>query len=181
MLHLLAVCTGNICRSPAAQLLLADELDGSVEVTSAGTHAVVGSPVAEPVARRLDGLGLDHSAFTARALTPGLVEAADLVVTMTSAQRADVLDRAPGALRRTFLLTELVQLAEHADPALRHGTDDEARLRSLVASAGRVRAVLGTVRARDVEDPYGRDDAVHERVLDELRSSVSRLGRALRA
>ncbi len=181
MLRLLAVCTGNICRSPAAQLLLADELDASVEVTSAGTHAVVGAPVAEPVARRLTGLGLDPSAFAARALTAGLVDDADVVVTMTAAQRADVLEHVPGALRRTVLLTELVQLAEHAGPALRQGDDDAARLRSLVTSAGRVRAVLGGVRAHDVEDPYGRADAVHARVLEELRTSVSRLGAALRA
>ncbi|MFC8922582.1 low molecular weight phosphatase family protein [Cellulosimicrobium sp. NPDC057127] len=180
MLRLLAVCTGNICRSPAAQLLLADELDGSVEVTSAGTHAVVGAPVAEPVARRLAGLGLDHSGFAARALTPAIVRAADLVVTMTAAQRAVVLEDSPGALRRTFLLSELTSLAEHAGPDLQ-GTGDAARLRSLVTSAGRVRARLGGVSTPDVEDPYGRDDDVHARVLDELRTYVARLGRALRA
>ncbi|WP_069386656.1 hypothetical protein [Cellulosimicrobium cellulans] len=181
MLRLLAVCTGNICRSPAAQLLLSDALDASVDVTSAGTQAVVGSPVAEPVARRLSALGLDHATFAARALTPALVGASDVVVTMTARQRAVVLDHAPGALRRTFLLTELVLLAEHADPALRQGDDDETRLRSLLASAGRLRARLGTLRAPDVEDPYGRDEDVHTRVLEELRTSVARLGRALRA
>ncbi|GAB3624535.1 hypothetical protein GCM10027418_26200 [Mariniluteicoccus endophyticus] len=39
------VCTGNICRSPAGHLLLQRYLGDSVEVTSAGTHALVGQPV----------------------------------------------------------------------------------------------------------------------------------------
>ena len=38
----LAVCTGNICRSPAVELLLRDRLGAHVDVASAGVGAVVG-------------------------------------------------------------------------------------------------------------------------------------------
>lgn len=178
MLSLLVVCTGNICRSPAAHLLLDRALDDSVAVSSAGTRAVVGAPVDAPVARRLSAAGVDPSGFAARSLTPALVGESDVVVTMTTAHRAAVLDLAPAALRRTFLLTELVLLAEGSPPGTLDGADDSARLRALVASAGRTRASLG-VRATDVDDPYGRDEGVHDRVHGEIRSQVARLVEAL--
>lgn len=181
MLPLLVVCTGNICRSPAAQLLLADALDDSVSVSSAGTRAVVDAPVAEPVARRLAAAGLVPAPFAARALTSALVRESEVVLTMTAAHRAAVLDVAPGALRRTFLLSELTLLAERAGSLTRDLPDDAARLRALVTGAGRVRATLGTVRAHDVEDPYGQSEAVHDRVLTELTAQVGRLVHALRS
>ncbi|WP_241744394.1 low molecular weight phosphatase family protein [Cellulosimicrobium arenosum] len=177
---MLVVCTGNICRSPAAQLLLADVLDSSVSVSSAGTRALVGAAVAEPVARRLTGLGIDTSGFTARALDSSLVERSDVVVTMTAEHRAAVLGVVPGALRRTFLLTELVLLAEHAGADAVSGRDDEARLRALVAAAGRTRATIGPARAHDVADPYGREDARYAEMLAEVREQATRLRCALR-
>lgn len=180
MLDLLVVCTGNICRSPAAHLLLAAELDGTVAVSSAGTRAVVGAPVAEPVARRLSAVGVAPVPFAARALTRSLVDASDVVVTMTAAHRAAVLELSPGALRRTFLLTELVTLAERTPDRSPREADDAARLRAVVASAGRTRATLGGARAADVEDPFGRPEDVHSRVFAHVREQVAGLTAALR-
>jgi len=50
---IVVVCTGNICRSPAMQLLLDEALDDSVEVTSAGTQGMPAWPISEPMARLL--------------------------------------------------------------------------------------------------------------------------------
>ena len=41
---ILTVCTGNVCRSPAVERLLASKLGPTVSVASAGTHALVGHP-----------------------------------------------------------------------------------------------------------------------------------------
>lgn len=180
MLSVLVVCTGNICRSPAAQLVLGTALDDSVVVSSAGTGAVVGAPVAPPMARLLAGLGQDTSGFVARALTAQMVGSADLVLTMTRAHRAAVLDLAPAALRRSFLFTELAPLAERlarrASPA-----DDAARLGAVVDAAPRARTSIDLRRdAQDVEDPYGQADHVYERVLGRIRSESARITDALR-
>ena len=51
----LAVCTGNICRSPAVERLLVAELGpgSDVHVVSAGVGAVVGAPISPPMAALL--------------------------------------------------------------------------------------------------------------------------------
>ena len=75
--RLLTVCTGNICRSPYAAVLLREGLDwarpGAFEVTSAGTHALVGRPMDEGSAVRLQAKGLADDAFRARLITPRLL------------------------------------------------------------------------------------------------------------
>src|SRR5947209_6644699 len=79
------VCTGNICRSPMAEVLLASRLrergiDARVE--SGGTSALVGCP-ADPMAQELlRARGLDLSRHRARQLTPDLVRGFDLVLAM---------------------------------------------------------------------------------------------------
>ncbi|MFB8228349.1 low molecular weight phosphatase family protein [Cellulosimicrobium sp. NPDC055967] len=180
MLSVLVVCTGNICRSPAAQLVLGAALDDSVVVASAGTGAVVGAPVAPVMARLLSDRGLDPSGFVARSLTEDLVRSGDLVLTMTRRHRAAVLELAPSALRRTFLVTELVSIAERLGTGA-PGADDAARLADVAAAAPRARASLDLERdAPDVEDPYGRSEDVYRRVLDRIEADARRLVAALR-
>ena len=145
MLSVLVVCTGNICRSPAAQLVLGAALDDSVVVASAGTGAVVGAPVAPGMARLLADRGLDPSGFVARALTEDQVRSADLVLTMTRRHRTAVLELAPWALRRTFLFTELTSIAERlgAPPP---GADDVGEPRPERARASTWSATRRTSR-----------------------------------
>ena len=61
--RVLTVCTGNICRSPYAELLLREGFGwarpGAFEVTSAGTHALVGRPVDVGSVRQLGAKGID--------------------------------------------------------------------------------------------------------------------------
>ena len=58
---ILVVCTGNVCRSPAAERLLASKLGSTVQVASAGTHALVGQPISEPMAALLRDSDLSRS------------------------------------------------------------------------------------------------------------------------
>jgi protein-tyrosine phosphatase len=140
--HVLFVCEGNICRSPAAEVLLRSCLgpDGAVAVGSAGLAARVGEPIDEPVRRLLAARGLG-SDVVARQLVPDLVRSADVVLTMTAAQRAAVVSRVPAAVRRTFVLREFAGLARLADPIA--AADPADRLAAVVAGAGRARALAG--------------------------------------
>ncbi|MFZ4481908.1 MAG: low molecular weight protein-tyrosine-phosphatase [Rhodoferax sp.] len=55
---ILVVCTANICRSPAGQALLAQQLDGhGARVESAGTRALHGNPIDATMARLLQSRG----------------------------------------------------------------------------------------------------------------------------
>jgi low molecular weight protein-tyrosine phosphatase len=172
----LAVCTGNICRSPAAEFLLRAGLgdDAGIEVTSAGISALAGEPVADPMARLLRARGVDPTGFVARQLDPVAVRGADLVLTMTAEQRSAVVGRAPAAVRRTFTLGEFADLSRLVDVTevrARHSAD---RLAELVAAAPRARSRRGS-RQDDVEDPYGRPEEVFRRVLAQIEAAVDSL------
>ena len=62
--RILYVCTGNLCRSPAAELLTAAWLDkhvgedgGAFAVSSGGTHGLTGHPMDADAARALEQQG----------------------------------------------------------------------------------------------------------------------------
>lgn len=115
--RILTVCTGNICRSPVAERLLAARLGDRAEVTSAGTRAVVGAPIDPGMASLLDTAGEASGGFAARQLTATQIRDADLVLALTRAHRARILEEVPAALRRTFTLLEFARIV--ASPTCR--------------------------------------------------------------
>jgi len=185
MAAVLAVCTGNVCRSPAVELLLARALD--VEVASAGTRAVEGSPVSPETAALLAADGLDAGGLRARRLTAPMLREARLVLVMTTAHRAAVVEEVPAALRRTFTLREATCLLDHVPlgelEALR-ALRGLARVDALVAALQRARTLASGALVGadlDVEDPWGRPREVYERVHARIRAEVAALLSALGA
>jgi protein-tyrosine phosphatase len=187
----LVVCEGNLCRSPLTERLLRLRLDGvpQVRVASAGTRAVVGAAMDASAAAELVRLGGDPSGFEARQLTPGLVTAADLILTATRAQRSHVVGLAPAALKRTFTLLELAELVERRpwDPGDGTGEAEpdqhptEADIRQLVVRAADWRtAVSGLGDALDVPDPIGRSREVHSASADLADRATAVLAALLR-
>ncbi len=170
---ILTVCTGNICRSPAVERLLARGLGETVLVTSAGTRATVGGPVSAPMVPLLVAAGVSVDGFTARQVTEQMVRDADLVLPLTRAHRSAVVELAPAAVRRTFTLRELARLAVAVDPAaLPPGTPAD-RLRALVPLAAARRGLVpATAADDDVVDPYGRGDAVYARSFGLIEPAV---------
>lgn len=150
-LHILFICTGNICRSPTGERLAAAygtelQIPGFV-ASSAGTRAVIASPMHERAELVLEGLGGDATGFAARQLTPKIAGEADLILTMTRAHRDKVLEIAPRLLRRTFTLSEASRLASDDDVAV---IGDLAGLRSRLSAKD----------SPDVPDPIGQDAEV---------------------
>jgi protein-tyrosine phosphatase len=179
----LVVCTGNVCRSPAAEVLLRAGLGrrSGIRVVSAGREARVGEPVDEPMRRLLADRGLSTTAAAARQLGPDLVRAADLVLTMTTEQRSAVVAQVPAAVRRTFTLREFAELAALSAPDAVAGAGSPGeRLRALVQAAPRARACRQAGPEHDdVEDPFRRPEAVHARVLAAIDDAVGTLLAAL--
>ena len=144
--RVLCVCEGNICRSPVAAVLLQDALGPEVEVTSAGTRAVVGAPVAPEMEALLRDRSLGSGGSTARQLAADQLRAADLVLTMTTRQRGSAVALAPAVVRRTFTLRELARLLLGVETdAL--GSATAERLRRAVPAAAARRAYVADLRA----------------------------------
>lgn len=113
---ILTVCTGNICRSPVAERLLQAGLDqvvpGGFDVSSAGTRALVGEPMQPISADIVRTFGGDPEGFAARQLTPRILRGIDLVLTMTSGHRGEVLQLDASLLKRTFTIREFARMLD---------------------------------------------------------------------
>ena len=151
--RILTVCTGNICRSPVAERLLQAGLDqvqpGAFEVRSAGTRAMVGDPVQPPSAAIIETYGGTPGGFAARQLTPAILQQTDIVLTMATGHRGEVLQLDPSMLRKTFTIREFARLLgalEDRDAAggrPRRGSDRRREPVAGTAGAARLGAAPG--------------------------------------
>src|SRR6185437_3614489 len=161
---ILAVCTGNLCRSPVVEWLLRLGLNSrwpaaspALPIASAGTSAAIGNPIPLSFASRLKTVGADTSTFAPRQVTREMLAGAELVIAATRAHRATLVEMHPRAVHYTFTLRELARLAASVPPDDQAPAEPLARLRSFVADAASARGAFrpGDVNAEDVRDPWG--------------------------
>lgn len=146
---------------------------GALEVTSAGTFALVGEAVDPPSAAALSERGIDASAHRARQFTPALAAAADLVLTAERAHRDEIIGASPALFRRVFTMREFARLAVPGAP-------DPAA----AAAARRGQVAVVDAAADDVRDPFRgtvADARTTAALLAEVADAVARaLGLARR-
>ena len=181
----LMVCTGNMYRSPAAELLLRQRLGpgSGIRLVSAGTRPVPGLGVAAPMARLLAAEGIDLSGFKSRVVDEGSVHDADLVLGMTREHRASAVSLWPGAVRGCFTLKESARLLEHVDD--RHldavaAPTPADRLAALTELAGR-RRTPAAPEADDIPDPDSGPSGTTLRAFTEVKDAVERIAARLLA
>lgn len=105
---LLFICSGNVCRSPLAEVYAAHRLAArglhEVTVASASTLGLAGTP-AHPLSIAVAAdEGLDLSRHRSQALTSFLLRASDLVLTMTEEHRDQCVGWFPAGASRVKLL-----------------------------------------------------------------------------
>ncbi|HEY8996220.1 MAG TPA: low molecular weight protein arginine phosphatase [Lacunisphaera sp.] len=112
--HILIVCTGNICRSPMGQGLLAHALSAqpeplrSLQVLSAGVAAHTGEAVSENSVTALKKVGIDISHLKSQGLTQKMLDDALLVLGMTDSHRAIIQSRARPCPEHLYLFREFL-------------------------------------------------------------------------
>ena len=105
------VCTANICRSPAAERLLAARLSPSIEFFSRGVRAIPGAPMCEVSASwalaQGAGSGADHRSTQ---LEVGDVKSATLILTASERHKARVISLRPSAQIRTYTIRQAARI-----------------------------------------------------------------------
>lgn len=191
---ILLVCTGNVCRSPVAQLLLSSWLNaregpgsgeglGSGEapgivVASAGTRALAGHPL-EPHAAALLPERISTGGFRARQLTPHMVREADVVLCLDRQTRSETVGMLPSALKRVFALREfgrmlrLIERGPAAEASPQEGPAEHWRKLVAAAPSVRPRAIASHEEDDDVSDPYGRSAHHYGEMMRQMEPALA--------
>jgi protein-tyrosine phosphatase len=194
--RILAVCTANICRSPAIELLLRSALAGAgvpldaVAVSSAGVVARDGATRCARSRSLLAAYGVDDVELWttgARRLTAEDVRSADLILTASREHRAAVARLLPAAQTRTFTLRQAARAAHGiaAGPLpavvpLPPADDARAQLRWFVAELDAARGPVDDPLDDDVPDPHVVGDAQHARAMTLMTTAVADLAACVR-
>ncbi len=117
--QILFVCSGNSCRSPLAEgllrLKLPSRLQDEVEVKSAGTLGIEGSPAARYSVELVQEMGGDISSHRSQSLTEELMRETDLVLAMASEHVDYLHEEFPQYRENVFLLKRFGRAAGEAN------------------------------------------------------------------
>lgn len=168
--HVLFLCSGNVCRSPIAERLtraFATEHElPNLTAESAGTRALVGFPIEPVAARVIEGLGGDVTGFKARRLRADMIGGADLILAMTEQIRDHASELVPDAAARAFTLGEA------------HAIAKRTRASTVGELAGARRGYIAH-EDLNISDPVGLSAAAYERVGEQIAATLLPLLRSL--
>lgn len=187
---ILVVCTGNIRRSPAVEVMLREgvgPISGvarhGISVISAGTEALVGYEMDPVIAAEVAAAGVRLSRHEAYGLTVEDIEASDLIITAERSHRREVARLVPSAVTRTFTLVEIAALGAQIGRQALGGTEAgaPARLLTLVdmAPLQKARRVVRRPADDDLIDLRKRSPREARRLVGEARAHVETLLRVL--
>ncbi|MED5371712.1 MAG: low molecular weight protein arginine phosphatase [Myxococcota bacterium] len=117
--NILVVCTGNICRSPMAEVLMQDyalRRKRDLQVRSASVMGLSGNPAHRHAQAVMKEVGLDLSQHRAQPVTDELAHWADYILGMELRHSSKLRDRFPDLDDRILLLGSFGGLMEVEDP-----------------------------------------------------------------
>ena len=186
-LSILVVCTGNVCRSPLAEQLLAARLATAgidASVSSAGTAALVGQGMPQEASALSLRYGGVPDLHVARQLTESLIDDADLVLTASREHRAAVASLVPRSARRAYTLAEFARIAEFLESSS-EGAESLASVASPLDVIDAISMNRGFAAPPaqpaddDIIDPYGRPAEIYEESARVIDAAVTAVVRAL--
>ncbi len=117
--HLYFVCTGNICRSPMAEVLAAwyaERRGRPVEVRSGGTLGIENAPADNHAIEVCEELGVDLRGHRSSPITADDIAWSDWILVMELAHANKIRDRFPDADNKLLMLGTFGGSLEISDP-----------------------------------------------------------------
>ncbi len=146
-INILVVCSGNICRSPMAEVMIAAKLNEKAPkkfvVRSAGTLANFGNRASLQAIEVTREMGLNLSGHLSRPVSLNLVEWADVILAMTPDHLGDLHAVFPQHSDKMHLITTFPSTNLEGEPG--------------------------------IEDPYGMDIETYRKVANEIVTNVDRI------
>ncbi|QUH24968.1 low molecular weight protein arginine phosphatase [Serpentinicella alkaliphila] len=130
MKNILFVCTGNTCRSSMAEALLKNKIEqlrnsgtsinnwDNIKVISAGTAASPKQKASPQAIEIMAEKNISLKEHQSKQLTKGLIDEADIILTMTTNHKKVVLDMAPEVENKVYTLKEYIYTLEKTDSIL---------------------------------------------------------------
>jgi len=170
-LKILYLCTGNICRSPTAELLSRQLFgDDNVKFRSAGFIAE-GQRCPQKLVDVLAQQGVDATHHRSYQVGAPSLEEADLVLTMeaTHVQKSTLISR--DCFSKVFPLREVAELLSSG---IFGGLDH------FLADVNSGRDPFRYMETRwDVDDPYGRSSSNYRSAVEEISALVHTVGESI--
>jgi len=180
MSSILAVCTGNICRSPIAEGLLRQALTSrfgaeAPSISSAGMWGVEGSSATPEAVAAAAERGADIGNHVARRVSAMPPIDDDLVLCMAREHRDALVDMDERLRDRVFTLKEFVRLVESLPPVVEGDGPESLSGRVAETAAARAVGFSGNPHDEDVVDPLGLPMQSYRAVAWELDEWIGRL------
>ena len=169
MTTVLFVCTGNLCRSPSAALLLAQHLSEAgppdVTVESAGTSETT-STVPPELLQEASGFGLDLFSHVPRRVDIATIARADIVIGMARTHVRETVLADPPSFTKSFTLREI--LRRGMEKGQRRPGQPLTEWMDEVGTNRRHTELIGDSPQDDIADPMGGTSAEYRTMLLEL-------------
>jgi protein-tyrosine phosphatase len=176
MADVLFLCTGNLCRSPSAALLLEQQLaqSGATDVTvrSAGVQGASFGPP-DRLVEEAQSYGLSLGDHVPRKFDSGMIAGADLVIGMSREHVREVVLVDPSSFSKTFTLREIVRRGNEKG---QRRTDESLEEWLARLHDGRRHAdLIGDSGDDDIVDPMGGSSDDYRRMLKDVSALTNSL------
>src|SRR3989339_298624 len=125
-MKVLFVCTGNMCRSPAAEKMLLHAGGAGFEARSRGTAAQAYCKMPRQISAFLNRMGITDTAHTPTLITETDINWADLILVMETCHFEHLADKFPQSLRKMHLFLDYCNGLSGADLRDPMGKNDKA-------------------------------------------------------